>query len=394
MSTLNTAELFLSWKEEVNRRLADHRNRKQASEIESLPEAHPEPAGRGARAVARVAERFAGAPSYSQMLAEEARAAMRAAQAAQKAAEQAQAAAQMVLAGLEAASSPELSGDSGAADPEPPAFAAVAEGTEADPFDAMRLEPTPQVAPPRDSAGARKFDFAVGAQPLSANLIQFPRELVATRRVRPRRVEGPFASLESAKQLSIFEVEPAAVSTQPAEAIAIDPAAPEWMCPEWPAAESDPRAQEEPITPPAARAAVSQIVDLAPVGRRLLAIVVDNSLSLALSLGVLDLSAKTGILPRSPRAFDLVAVLVLLLVCAAYQALFSVFTSTTPGKWYAGLGLGTLDGCVAARTQRLRRLLALPLSVLPLGLGLAWSLFDEDGLTWHDRLSGTFPRLR
>jgi len=34
------------------------------------------------------------------------------------------------------------------------------------------------------------------------------------------------------------------------------------------------------------------------------------------------------------------------------------------------------------------------LSILPLGLGLAWALFDEDRLTWHDRLSGTYPRLR
>jgi hypothetical protein len=36
----------------------------------------------------------------------------------------------------------------------------------------------------------------------------------------------------------------------------------------------------------------------------------------------------------------------------------------------------------------------LPLSVLPLGLGLAWSVFDEDRLTWHDRLSGTYLRER
>jgi uncharacterized RDD family membrane protein YckC len=62
--------------------------------------------------------------------------------------------------------------------------------------------------------------------------------------------------------------------------------------------------------------------------------------------------------------------------------------------WYAGIGLCTTDGYVPNRAQRWRRLAALPLSVMPLGLGLAWSLFDEDRLTWHDRLSGTYLRLR
>jgi uncharacterized RDD family membrane protein YckC len=62
--------------------------------------------------------------------------------------------------------------------------------------------------------------------------------------------------------------------------------------------------------------------------------------------------------------------------------------------WYAGIGLCTLSGYVPERPQRCARLLALLLSVLPLGLGLAWSMFDEDRLTWHDRLSGTYLRMR
>jgi uncharacterized RDD family membrane protein YckC len=35
---------------------------------------------------------------------------------------------------------------------------------------------------------------------------------------------------------------------------------------------------------------------------------------------------------------------------------------------------------------------ALILSLLPVGLGVAWAIFDEDHLTWHDRLSGTYLR--
>ena len=38
------------------------------------------------------------------------------------------------------------------------------------------------------------------------------------------------------------------------------------------------------------------------------------------------------------------------------------------------------------------RFFAAIVSWLPLGLGFWWQLWDADGLTWHDRLSGT--RLR
>jgi hypothetical protein len=32
--------------------------------------------------------------------------------------------------------------------------------------------------------------------------------------------------------------------------------------------------------------------------------------------------------------------------------------------------------------------------MLPAGLGMAWSIFDEDGMAWHDRLSSTYPKNR
>ena len=100
------ASLAPTWKQEVNRRIAAHKTQK------NLP-AGPAPAqmtvqgtaaGRAAQAAARVAARYAAAPSFSEMLAEEARGAVRAAEAASRAALVAQAAAESVLAVLEAAS--------------------------------------------------------------------------------------------------------------------------------------------------------------------------------------------------------------------------------------------------------------------------------------------------
>jgi hypothetical protein len=36
--------------------------------------------------------------------------------------------------------------------------------------------------------------------------------------------------------------------------------------------------------------------------------------------------------------------------------------------------------------------MAMMLSVAPIGLGVMWAIFDEDHLSWHDRLSQTYLR--
>jgi len=64
----------------------------------------------------------------------------------------------------------------------------------------------------------------------------------------------------------------------------------------------------------------------------------------------------------------------------------------TPGMCYARIALSTFEGEVPTRRMRLQRLAALVASVLPVGVGVLWSMFDEDHLSWHDRLSGTYLR--
>ncbi|HXR40364.1 MAG TPA: hypothetical protein VN776_14785, partial [Terracidiphilus sp.] len=58
----------------------------------------------------------------------------------------------------------------------------------------------------------------------------------------------------------------------------------------------------------------------------------------------------------------------------------------------ARLELRTFAGQRPARARRCARLASLLLSLLPLGLGIFWALFDEHHLCWHDRLSKTYPR--
>ena len=72
-----------AWKEEVNRRIAEHKGRKtNPGEAHAHTEPQPAQGSLAAKAAARVAARYAQAPSYSEMLADEARAAVRAAEAA------------------------------------------------------------------------------------------------------------------------------------------------------------------------------------------------------------------------------------------------------------------------------------------------------------------------
>ena len=85
------------------------------------------------------------------------------------------------------------------------------------------------------------------AQPIHANLIEFPREIVATRKVRPRLAEGPLGEASAfGAQLSIFEVDPGAVSTEPMAVGGLDAAAASvWTGPEWSGIELDEQPRRE-----------------------------------------------------------------------------------------------------------------------------------------------------
>lgn len=91
-----------------------------------------------------------------------------------------------------------------------------------------------------------------------------------------------------------------------------------------------------------------------------------------------------------PPAVLVAAVLVVgVLLWAAYEFLFVVYTGSTPGLRLARLRLTKFDGSAASRRVRRWRVLASYLSAFALGLGYLWSVLDEDGLCWHDRITRT-----
>ena len=75
-----------------------------------------------------------------------------------------------------------------------------------------------------------------------------------------------------------------------------------------------------------------------------------------------------------------------------YEYLFFKFGEGTPGMRYAKIALCTFDDENPTRLAMRRRIAFLLLSAAPLGLGLAWALFDEDRLAWHDRLTRMYQR--
>jgi len=107
--------------------------------------------------------------------------------------------------------------------------------------------------------------------PLPANLIEFPRQLVATRKARPRLAEGPLREEADAAperaQLRIFEVE--------ADQVSIEPVV-EGVLPEWSSIHLG--AQSDFLSQEASEAQVSFAIPMqtAPIHLRLMGASVDG----------------------------------------------------------------------------------------------------------------------
>jgi uncharacterized RDD family membrane protein YckC len=510
------------WKQEVNQRLAAHRSRRGGPQDAAGGRTDENPrvaSSRAAEAAARVAARYAKAPSYKQLLAGEARAVVRAAGAAAEAARNAQAAAQAVLFGLETGSMASGLWEPAAQEPEPESNAGIAPAQSAPPrwqdeppaavqaaaqmtpyagaqprweealpvtspapqagrdvWSEMRVHPGLELGrnsgegelfpeesfeasgsfesfDPFDSYDPMGSAMVEPVQHLPANLIEFPRELVATRKARPRLAEGPFydASHHNS-QLSIFEVDPASLDAPAASAQPAVIAPPEWASielehppePSYTSVSGVPPAQ--PINSHAAEAYISatgvpagyataveveesaaeeiapalpdrseakaiqyrsrpsdstpvavnaQAVELlvARLSDRLLAAVVDGALvTLAFLAAAVVVVASTAH-PPTGRIALIASGCGWLLFGLLYQFLFLSYAEEgTPGMRYARIALCTFDDDNPTVEQMRQRIPALLMAAVPAGLGLAWAFFDREHLGWHDRLTKTYQR--
>jgi len=77
-----------------------------------------------------------------------------------------------------------------------------------------------------------------------------------------------------------------------------------------------------------------------------------------------------------------------------YFGMSVALTATTPGLAWMGLEVRNLEGNLPSPRESLARAFGYLVSVSALFLGFAWAIFDADGLTWHDLISGTYVTTR
>jgi uncharacterized RDD family membrane protein YckC len=73
-----------------------------------------------------------------------------------------------------------------------------------------------------------------------------------------------------------------------------------------------------------------------------------------------------------------------------YFGLFTIFGGSTPGMMVSGLQVASFTDDVPTPRQYMLRAVGYILSAGTCFLGFLWVLWDEDGLTWHDRISQTY----
>jgi uncharacterized RDD family membrane protein YckC len=129
---------------------------------------------------------------------------------------------------------------------------------------------------------------------------------------------------------------------------------------------------------------------VAPLPLRFAAALIDAVLvGIATAVFLITVEFVTPGLPHNRMAIA-VGLAAPSMLWALYQYTFLVYGSATLGMRVTHLQVQTFAGEHAACGRRRARALAMMLSFMPLGLGIAWAFADEDMLCWHDRITRTY----
>ncbi len=426
-------------RQQAAERLAAHRLRRgRRAHTQATLEMELPPA-RSNKIAAAVAERYAHSPSYRAFLAQEAqRAIEKAAAAAEVAARNAEAVAsaqQSLLAELELWTAPQefsprtaVTHAPASHSPEPRVTATVAAPIPVKEIPAglvvrlgQDLSRTPHPAPIQtlahggsthafplvdDPEEALALDEEIAFRqtpvfenyrdpngpmdPIAANLVEFPRQLIAAKKARPRIAEGPLRDeTPGPPQLRIFEVETEQIATAPE---------PFSVAPEWSNIRLDAHSLVEHAPNHPDEAILPSLLPphTAPMSLRLMAAFVDAILVLTAFVaftGAAGYVAKQ--IPTGPDAIKDVAKVAagtLAVFYLLYQALFFTLSDQTPGMKFARIGFCTMTDENPSRSAMRRRILAQLIAACPMGIGILWVFLDDDRLGWHDRISRMYQR--
>jgi uncharacterized RDD family membrane protein YckC len=129
---------------------------------------------------------------------------------------------------------------------------------------------------------------------------------------------------------------------------------------------------------------------VAPLKDRQLAGIIDAAFLLFAFGGFVALFGSLGGQLTLSKVSAAVYLTSLAVVYFQYFALFTVFGATTPGMMFRGLQVMSFSGEPPTPRQMLLRSAGYVLSAGACLIGFLWAIWDEDQLTWHDRLSKTY----
>ncbi len=128
---------------------------------------------------------------------------------------------------------------------------------------------------------------------------------------------------------------------------------------------------------------------VAPLAERGRAALLDMTLLLVAFGGFLGVFAALGGQLTLSKPDLAVTVATFALFYAQYFALFIFCGGATPGMRLRGLRVVTFDGSEPTPRHLFWRCIGYLVSGATLLLGFAWAFWDDDSLSWHDRISHT-----
>jgi uncharacterized RDD family membrane protein YckC len=143
-------------------------------------------------------------------------------------------------------------------------------------------------------------------------------------------------------------------------------------------------------TPLSAVSARAGLLPTASIDERRLAAVIDSACLLFAYGAFLALFGALGGEFTVSKLSGAVCIATFAIVYLQYFALFTIFGGTTPGMMLRGLQVVSFTGEPPTPHQMLLRSAGYVLSAGTFFMGFLWSMWDEDALTWHDRISRTY----
>jgi uncharacterized RDD family membrane protein YckC len=151
-----------------------------------------------------------------------------------------------------------------------------------------------------------------------------------------------------------------------------------------------PLSEEQESAPEAPEESPSELYPVATLRERRVAALIDAACLAFAYGGFLALFGSLGGEFTLSKLSAVVCFSTFAFVYVQYFGLFTIFGGTTPGMMVRGLQVASFTGDSPTAQQLFLRTAGYMISAGTFFLGFFWALWDEDAMTWHDRLSRTY----